>query len=156
MAIRSRHNFQRTFDLPERVIPERWRSEDWSLEEGIRALILRALEGHGWATIGTLADTWRLKNVRPQIRSVLEDLASAGDVVSCDLMTVDGKPRPGWVRPADLELAAGPRRSVVAVRPGALAAQPGGASVRLRPDPGDLQAGLEAALRLLLHAGAGG
>lgn len=110
LAIRSRRNFQRTFDLPERVIPERWRSEDWSLEEGIRALILRALEGHGWATIGTLADTWRLKNVRPQIRTALEDLAAAGEATPCDVIAAGGKRRPGWVRSADLELAARLRR----------------------------------------------
>ena len=110
LAIRSRHNFQRTFDLPERVIPERWRSEDWSLEEGIRALILRALEGHGWATVGTLADTWRLKNVRPQIKAALEDLASAGEAVPCDLIAPGRGRRAGWVRPSDLELAARLRR----------------------------------------------
>ncbi|MCY3971555.1 MAG: winged helix DNA-binding domain-containing protein [Acidobacteria bacterium] len=110
LAIRSRRNFQRTFDLPERVIPERWRSEDWSLEDGIRTLILRALEGHGWATIGTLADTWRLKNLRPQIRTALEDLAAAGEATPCDAIAADGKRRSGWVRSADLDLAARLRR----------------------------------------------
>ena len=110
LAIRSRRNFQRTFDLPERVIPERWRNEDWSLEQGIRALILRALEGHGWATIGALADTWRLRNVRPQIRGALEDLAAAGEAIPCDAVSANGKRRSGWVRPADLELAARLRR----------------------------------------------
>ncbi len=110
LAIRSRRNFQRTFDLAERVIPEGWRKQEWSLEESLRALILRALQGHGWATIGTLADTWRLKNVRPQIKAALEDLASAREAVPCDLITVDGKRRPGWVRTADLELAARLRR----------------------------------------------
>lgn len=110
LAIRSRRNFQRTFDLPERVIPERWRSEEWRPEEAIRALILRALEGHGWATIGTLADTWRLKNLRPQIGAALEELAAAGEAIPCDTIAADGKRRSGWVRPADLELAARLRR----------------------------------------------
>ncbi|MXW01154.1 MAG: winged helix-turn-helix domain-containing protein [Holophagales bacterium] len=110
LAIRSRRNFQRTFDLPERVIPERWRNEEWSLEEGIRALIRRALEGHGWATIGTLADTWRLKNVRPQTKAALEDLTAAGEATPCDVIAAGGKRRSGWVRPADLELAARLRR----------------------------------------------
>ena len=110
LAIRSRHNFQRTFDLPERVIPERWRQQELSLEDSLRALILRALEGHGWATIGTLADTWRLKNVRPQIRAALGELESAGQAVPCDLIMVDGERRPGWVRTADLELATRLRR----------------------------------------------
>ena len=110
LAIRSRRNFQRTFDLPERVIPEQWRRQKWSLEESFRALILRALKGHGWATIGTLADTWRLKNVRPGIRAALEDLASVGEAVPCDLIAADGKRRPGWVRAPDLQLAARLRR----------------------------------------------
>lgn len=110
LAIRSRRNFQRTFDLPERVIPGRWLSEEWRLEKGIRALILRALEGHGWATIGALADTWRLKNLRPRIKAVLEDLAAAGDATRCDVVAADGGRRSGWVRPADLELAPRLRR----------------------------------------------
>ena len=110
LAIRSRRSFQRTFDLPERVIPGCWRREHWSLEEGIRALILRALEGHGWATIGALADTWRLRNVRPQIAAALEDLAAAGQATPCDVIAADGTRRSGWVRPQDLELAARLRR----------------------------------------------
>ena len=110
LAIRSRRNFQRTFDLAERVIPGAWRQREWTLPESLRALILRALEGHGWATVGTLADTWRLKNVRPQIRSALEDLASLGEVAPCDLIDSEGKRRPGWVRTADLDLAARLRR----------------------------------------------
>ncbi len=110
LAIRSRRSFQRTFDLPERVIPERWRREEWSADEGIRALILRALEGHGWATIGALADTWRLRNLRPRIRTALEDLAAAGEAIPCDAIAADGRKRPGWVRPVDLDLAARLRR----------------------------------------------
>ncbi len=110
LAIRSRRNFQRTFDLAERVIPEQWRKQEWSLEESLRALILRALQGHGWATIGTLADTWRLKNVRPQIGAALHDLASAGEAAPCDLIDAEGGRRPGWVRAPDLELAARLRR----------------------------------------------
>ncbi len=110
LAIRSRRNFQRTFDLAERVIPEAWREQKWSLQESLRALIVRALKGHGWATIGTLADTWRLKNLRPQIKAALEDLASVGEAVPCDLVDGDGGRRAGWVRPADLELAARLRR----------------------------------------------
>ncbi len=110
LAVRSRHNFQRTFDLPERVIPEQWRRQEWSLDESIRALILRALEGHGWATIGTLADTWRLRNLRPPIQAALDELTSAGEACPCDVVDARGKRRPGWVRPVDLELAARLRR----------------------------------------------
>ena len=110
LAIRSRRNFQRTFDLPERVIPERWRNEAWGLEDSLRRLILRALEGHGWATIGTLADTWRLRNLRPQIKAALDDLEAAGEASRCDAVDANGRRRSGFIRPADLELAVRLRR----------------------------------------------
>ena len=67
LAIRERRNFHRSFDLPERVIPDDYR-RDLPLEESLPVLLLHALDGHGWATTGTLADTWRLKNLRPQSR----------------------------------------------------------------------------------------
>ncbi len=110
LAIRSRRNFQRVYDLSERVIPGRWLRQSFSLEASMRALILRALEGHGWATTGALADTWRLRNLRPQILSALEDLSASGEATSCDLVEADGGRRAGWVRPADLELASRLRR----------------------------------------------
>jgi hypothetical protein len=104
LAIRERSRFQRTFDLAERVIPEDLRAVRVSRREAFRTLLGLALDGHGWATTGTLAATWRLRNVREDVRRALEDLREEGTVVPCRLHG-DGKPVPGWIRPRDLELA---------------------------------------------------
>jgi uncharacterized protein YcaQ len=104
LAIRERSKFQRTFDLSERVIPERFLSEKVSRSEGIRLLVHRALGGHGWATTGTLAQTWRFTGIRPDLEKALRQLVSAGSVVPCSLETGD-RVIPGWIRPEDLDLA---------------------------------------------------
>lgn len=106
LAIRERRGFQRTFDLAERVIPEPWRARPLTLEQALPALLLRALDGHGWATTGTVSDTWRLLNLRPQILNALHALREAGSIVPCALVDSDGKRKPGWIRPEHLQLAA--------------------------------------------------
>lgn len=40
-------------------------------DEAIATLLLKALDGHGFATAGTLAATWRLRNRREQINRIL-------------------------------------------------------------------------------------
>ena len=74
LAIRERRNFQRTYDLAERVIPDNVRSKRLSKREALEVLLLKALEGHGWASTGTLASTWRLVNQRKGIASALARL----------------------------------------------------------------------------------
>ncbi|HXT52597.1 MAG TPA: crosslink repair DNA glycosylase YcaQ family protein [Thermoanaerobaculia bacterium] len=109
LAIRERRAFQRTFDLTERVIPERWRREAIDRAESLRRLLLVALGGHGWATTGTLAATWRLRNKREEIAGALRELVDAAEIVPCTLVVDPRKARGnvrGWCRPADLELAA--------------------------------------------------
>jgi uncharacterized protein YcaQ len=113
LAIRERSKFQRTFDLPDRVIPESFLKKRVSRPDGIRILMHRALDGHGWATTGTLAQTWRFTGIRPDLEKALRQLVSAGSVVPCSLKTGD-RDIPGWIRPEDLELAERLRR----VRPG--------------------------------------
>jgi uncharacterized protein YcaQ len=105
LAIASRRHFHRTFDLSERVIPEDLLHQSPSAEEAFDVLLLKALEGHGWASTGTLAATWRLTNCREAIAESLGRLVEAGRVVPC---AVDGAHRhlTGWVRPEDLEAAA--------------------------------------------------
>ena len=106
LAIRERRGFQRTFDLTERVIPETVRAARLDTAGSIRRLLLVALGGHGWATTGTLAATWRLRNRRAEILAALEALREAGEIVACTVDAGrDGRVR-GWCRPADLELAA--------------------------------------------------
>ena len=106
LAIRERRNFQRTYDLAERVIPDELRSRPLSTEDGLEALLLAALDGHGWATAGTLAATWRLKNRKTELLATLQRLREKGAVLACALEPPVGSPVPGWIRPADLELAA--------------------------------------------------
>lgn len=110
LAIRERRNFQRTYDFATRIIPESIRRQSMKLPASLRMLLLRALASHGWATTGTLAATWRLRNLGPQIKRALRDLADAGDIVACALTVEGGKPQPGWIRIADLELVARLRR----------------------------------------------
>jgi hypothetical protein len=109
LAIRERRAFQRTFDLTERVIPERWRRETFDRAASLRRLLLVALGGHGWATTGTLAATWRLRNKRDEIAAALSELVEAREIVACTLVVDPRHGRgnvKGWCRPADLELAA--------------------------------------------------
>jgi len=69
LAIRERVKFQRVYDLTKRVIPERWRKKGLSRDEGLERLLLLGLQGHGWATTGTLTQTWRLSNMGESIRA---------------------------------------------------------------------------------------
>lgn len=106
IAIRERRNFQRIFDLAERVIPAAIRRSGLPEVEGVEMLLLKALDGHGWASLGTMAATWRLKNRRRQLLEILEDLRHRREVVRCGLERDDGRSVDGWIRPSDLELAA--------------------------------------------------
>lgn len=105
LAIRERRNFQRSFDLAERVIPEHLRRQPLTRPESFEALLIKALDGHGWATTGTLAATWRLRNCREDLQGALERLQEQGRILACALENAAGQPTRGWVQPADLELA---------------------------------------------------
>lgn len=106
LAIRERRNFQRTYDLSERVIPEALRQRPLSTAEGLETLLLAALAGHGWATTGTLASTWRLRNRKAELLATLQRLQERGALQACALVSEDGARTAGWIRPADRELAA--------------------------------------------------
>jgi len=106
LAIRERRAFQRTYDLAERVIPSEIRSAPVEEPEALEQLLLLALGGHGWATTGTLAQTWRLSNRRTQIQSALNRLVEQGDICAMALVRPSGRKVPGWIRPEDLNLAA--------------------------------------------------
>ena len=106
LAIRERRNFQRKYDLVERVIPEAWRSRGLPVPDALEELLLYALRGHGWAATGTLTQTWRLRNWPKEIPAALERLVEKGAIMSCSLVLDNGKRSRGWIRPEDLELAA--------------------------------------------------
>jgi uncharacterized protein YcaQ len=104
LAIRERRSFQRAYDLPERVIPARWREDFITKERAIEILVLRALVGHGWAQTGTLARTFRLG--QKDVVAALDRLRVHETAVPCNLVGDDGRKSRGWIRPPDLELAA--------------------------------------------------
>jgi uncharacterized protein YcaQ len=103
LAIRERRNFQRTYDLAERVIPARWREKSLPRERAMEKLALRSLAGHGWATTGTIAQTFRLKQAA--VVAALDRLAKSQEVVPCSLVVDGRRASRGWIRPADLDLA---------------------------------------------------
>ncbi len=105
LAIRERRGFQRVYDLAERVIPEPLRNAPVAEEDALERLLLLALDGHGWATSGTLAATWRLRNRRDGVGAALRRLRDRGDVLPCRLQRGRGRSTAGWIRPADLDLA---------------------------------------------------
>ncbi len=105
LAVRERKAFQRTFDLPERVIPAEFLNRETPRAEAFRRLFLKAFEGHGWATSGTLARTWRMINLQPEIKATVRSLEEEGRIVAVALRDRNGKKTAGWIRPEDLELA---------------------------------------------------
>ena len=100
LAVRERKNFQPYYDLTERVIPDRARRDTVPERDALKTLLLKALAGHGWAQMGTLADTWRLTKRRKLLQACLEELREDGTVVACSL-----EGRSGWIHSEDLELA---------------------------------------------------
>jgi uncharacterized protein YcaQ len=110
LAIRERRNFQRTYDLAERVIPAKWMGKGEPYPKALERLLLQALDGHGWAPTGTLAQTWRLRNRSSDVAAALDRLVESGRIVPCALVDDRGKRTAGWIRPDDLDLAGRLRR----------------------------------------------
>jgi hypothetical protein len=106
LAIRERHNFQRIYDLAERVIPEQWRQNKLPEPQAIELLLLQGLKGHGWASTTTLSQTWRLTNQKMKITAALNHLVDKGEIIPCTILDDNKKKGPGWIRPGDLGLAA--------------------------------------------------
>jgi uncharacterized protein YcaQ len=101
LAIRERRGFQRIYDLPERVIPDDVRAQSVSTHDAFRALILLALDGHGWADAKTIATTFNLRKTNADFVAALRSLVDDGSVVACALAE-KGETRAGWIRPRDL------------------------------------------------------
>ena len=104
LAIRERVGFQRVYDLPERVIPEEYRADPKPEADSKKELFLQALEGHGWATQGTIAQTWRFRNIQAEMKRLLEELAEEGRILASTLITADGRRIKGWLRAEHREL----------------------------------------------------
>jgi uncharacterized protein YcaQ len=106
LAIAERSGFLRSYDLAERVIPDELRGAPLPKAAALELLLLKALEGHGWASAGTLARTWRLHDRRHELDRALRRLVERRRAVPCALVEDAGRRRMGWARPEDLELAA--------------------------------------------------
>jgi hypothetical protein len=70
----ARRNFERLYDLPERVLPARILALPTPDEASAhRELLMLAARSHGVGTQSDLADYYRLKHVRPRIAELVED-----------------------------------------------------------------------------------
>ena len=126
IAIRERRNFQRVFDLAERVIPTDWLNRSQELPDALKTLLMRALDGLGWAQSGTLAATWRLSNLKPEIDNALQELEESGLIPGLDAS------RRSSADIADRQNSAQSRsrRTALTVRPTAMGSYEGQATVR--------------------------
>jgi hypothetical protein len=87
----TRRNFERLYDLPERVLPERvLKAPTPDEHEAQRELLVRAARLHGVGTLGDLADYFRIKN--PQARPRLAELVEDGRLEQVEVR--------GWTQPA--------------------------------------------------------
>jgi uncharacterized protein YcaQ len=95
VAVADRRNFERVYDLTERVLPERILDlptpDD---EDAHRELLLIAARCHGIGTASDLADYFRL-NV-PLARARIAELVEDGRLVP---VAVEGWTQPGYLRP---------------------------------------------------------
>lgn len=68
-------NFQRVYDLPERLIPAEHRQRSVSTTDAQRALLHRSIRSHGIATCHDLADYYRMSNrdAAPRIAELVEE-----------------------------------------------------------------------------------
>jgi uncharacterized protein YcaQ len=99
LMIARRHNFQRVYDLRERVLPS-WRDELLpSIEEVRRELALKAVRALGVTTPAWVSDYFR--SDKRQTRETVKALASAGELISVE---VEGWQEPGLVHPGNRRL----------------------------------------------------
>ena len=90
-----RASFERMYDVPERVLPPAVLDAPTPPEEVARAqLLIHAAEALGVATLGDLADYFRMRV--PVARPVLAELVAAGEL---EQVSVEGWKQPGFVRP---------------------------------------------------------
>ena len=76
LLVRSRlPNFQRVFDLPERILPPEHLSRSLSHEDAQRELLRKAAAAYGVATLRDLADYYRMsaRDAAPLVRDLVEE-----------------------------------------------------------------------------------
>jgi uncharacterized protein len=103
VATADRRNFERVYDVPERVIrADVLNAPTPSEEEAHRELLLRAAMSCGVGTAGDLADYYRIRT--PQARPRISELVEDGRL---DEVVVEGWRQPGYMLPG----TAFPRRA---------------------------------------------
>ncbi|WP_199539128.1 winged helix-turn-helix domain-containing protein [Desertihabitans brevis] len=92
-AARRNDQFERLYDLPERVLPpEVAAAPTPEPEEAVRTLVRRSARALGVADLRALADYFRLKTA--QVRPAVDELVAAGELLP---VTVRGLDRPHWL-----------------------------------------------------------
>ena len=81
LAVNGRRNFERLYDLPERVIPRAALDAPMPDEETfLRELILRAVRSRGALTDSAIVEHWRFTNGLRRIRPLLSELVEEGEL----------------------------------------------------------------------------
>jgi hypothetical protein len=97
VAVAERRNFERRYDLPERVLPpEVFAMPTPTVEEAHRRLLAHASAALGVGTARDLADYFRLRMA--EVRPRLDELVEGGELVPADVE--------GWAQPAYLHVDA--------------------------------------------------
>jgi len=110
LVIRARTNFQRHYDLAERVIPKRWLDAPVpSADETYRDLAVAAVTARGALTESAIREHWRWKGGRAVLHHHLEALVAEGRLRAVEVD--DGGP-PVYV-PPDADLDGAPRSAVL-------------------------------------------
>ncbi|MCW2545844.1 MAG: uncharacterized protein JWN96_304 [Mycobacterium sp.] len=92
---RRKPSFERTYDLPDRVLPPEILNAPTPPErEALAQLLIHAAEALGVATLGDLADYFRMKV--PVARPVLAELVASGELTE---VAVEGWQQTAYVRP---------------------------------------------------------
>src|SRR3954464_4937552 len=86
LAIAGRRNFQRSYDLAERVIPKRWLEAVVPSEsETLREWALLAVGARGALTEAAIREHWRLKGGRARLQPHLDALVADGRLEELDV-----------------------------------------------------------------------
>ncbi len=93
LAVRKRErNFQRVYDLPERLLPQSLLARAVEKEDAQREMLRKSARALGVATLHDLADYYRMP--APDARPRLEELVEEGTLVE---VSVEGWQAPGFV-----------------------------------------------------------
>jgi hypothetical protein len=85
LVIGERRNFQRSYDLAERVIPKRWLEAPAPTEaETLQEWALLAVGARGALTEGAIREHWRLKGGRARLQPQLDALVADGRLVEVE------------------------------------------------------------------------